>query len=210
MHRFLTGREPATLAIVEEPRVVLDGLVSGLGLNNVQGSFASNLPLRGASLEVYATDPDSGARRGAALHRRTIGSDGRWGPFSAEPGTSYEFVVAAPGYATTHVYRSPFARSSSIVNLRPERLAEADRQALSVVTLTRPRGYFGVPRDRIALDGKSPPAGIPPGTAGVSSAKLVVTDLVGRPVVASFNDERIVGRAWPAAENHVVLLELLH
>ena len=104
----------------------------------------------------------------------------------------------------------PFPRSSSIVSLHPERLADADRDARSVVTLTRPRGYFGVPRDRIVLDGTSPPAGIPSGVAGVSSVRVKVGDAAERAIVGEFNDERIVGRTWPVAENHVVVLELTH
>ena len=118
-------------------------------------------------------------------------------------------MIAAPGYATTHVYRSPFPRSSSVVSLRPERLADADRDAKSLVTLTRPRGYFGVPRDRIALDGTSPPAGIPSGVAGVSTARAEAAPTrASAPIVGEFNDERIVGRTWPVADNHVVVLEL--
>ena len=89
-------------------------------------------------------------------------------------------------------------------------MLEADKDAKAVVVLTRPRGYFGVPRDRIALDGKSPPAGIPGGVAGISTAKLKVSDAAMRPVAGEFNGERIVARAWPVAENHVVLLELHH
>ena len=49
-------------------------------------------------------------------------------------------------------------------------------------SLTRPRGYFGLPRDRIALDGKSPPPGIPPGVAGVSSSRLKLPDARDRAV----------------------------
>jgi triacylglycerol lipase len=206
--RFLAGQAPATPAVVPEGRVVLDGKVSGLGLENRVGAYATNLPLVGATLEVYAVGAESGERLGAALHRKTIGSDGLWGPFVADPAARHEFVIAAPGYATTHVYRSPFPRSSNVVNLRAERLADADKDAAAVVTLTRPRGYFGVPRDRIVLDGKEPPAGIPNGTPGVSSAKAKLADTPGRSIAGEFNGERIVGRAWPAAENHVVLLEL--
>jgi triacylglycerol lipase len=209
-YRFITGRPPATLAVAPEARVVLDGTVSGLGLDNRQGNFATNLPLAGATVEAYATNPATGERLGAAAHRKTIGADGRWGPFAADGGARYEFVVSAPGYATTHVYRSPFPRSSSVVNLRPERLADADRDAKSLVTLTRPRGYFGVPRDRITLDGTSPPAGIPSGVAGVATARLKVADAGERAIVGEFNDERIVGRTWPVADNHVVVLELTY
>ena len=208
MFRFITGKPPVSLAVVPEARVVLTGKVSGYGVANVQGNGASNLPLIGASVEVYATDATTGARLGPALHRKTIGVDGAWGPFSADGLARHEFIVTAPGYASTHIYRSPFPRSSSIVNLRAERLAEADKGAASVVTLTRPRGYFGVPRDQASLDGQSPLPGVPPGTAGVAASKLKLTEGAGRAVVGEFNGERIVGRAWPVANNEVVLLEL--
>lgn len=207
-YRFIAGRPPATTTIVAATPVVLDGIVSGLGLNNTQGNYATNLPLVGATVEVYATNAQTGERVGAAKLKKTIGADGRWGPFKADGKTQYEFVVSSPGYASTHIYRSPFPRSSEVVSLRPERLAEADRAAKSLVILTRPRGYFGLPRDRIALDGKSPPAGIATGVAGMSSSRLRVADTPGRAVVGEFNDERVVGRAWPADENNVVILEL--
>nr|HET7857952.1 alpha/beta fold hydrolase [Caldimonas sp.] len=92
-YRFITGRAPATLAIVPEGRVVLDGVVSGLGLDNRQGDFATNLPLAGATIEVYAVDAATGERRGGAVHTKTIGSDGRWGPFVGDGSTRYEFMI---------------------------------------------------------------------------------------------------------------------
>ncbi len=95
MWRFLTGRAPATLAVVPEARVVLDGTVSGLGLDNREGSFTTNLPLVGATVEVYATDAGSGERLGPARHMKTIGSDGRWGPFATDAATRHEFVITA-------------------------------------------------------------------------------------------------------------------
>ena len=208
-YRFITGAAPATLAIVPEARIVLDGKLSGYGVGNSAGSAPSNLPLAGATVEVFAVDAATGERKGAAVHRKTVGADGAWGPFTGDAQTSYEFVVSgAPGYAVTHIYRSPFARSSAIVHLRAERMPDADRSALAVVTLTRPRGYFGLPRDQISLDGQSPPPGVPPGTAGISASKVRVADTAGRAVVGTFNDERIVGRAWPAANNELTLLEL--
>ncbi|MEO7337201.1 MAG: alpha/beta fold hydrolase [Caldimonas sp.] len=207
--RFLTGTAPTTLDVVPEGRVVLDGKVSGIGVDNRQGTAASNLPLAGATLEVYATDPATGERSGAPALRKTIDAGGHWGPFVADAKVPYEFVISAPGYATTHIYRSPFPRSSNVVNLRAERRADADKDAAAVVVLSRPRGYFGLPRDRIALDGVSPPAGIPTGSAGVSTAKAK-PDAAGRTVVGEFNGERLAGRAWPAADNHVVTLELTY
>jgi pimeloyl-ACP methyl ester carboxylesterase len=207
--RFLTGADPTTTEVQPEPRVLLDGVVSGLGLNNLQGSYPTNLPLVGATIEVYATDAQ-GQRRGAAVHAKTIGPDGRWGPFVADAKASYEFVVSMSGYAMTHVYRSPFPRSSSVVNFRAERIADEDRPVYAVATLSRPRGYFGVPRDHIVLDGISPPSSIPTGVPGVASAKVRITDPGSRPLVGEFNGERIVGRTWPIAHEHLVTLELTY
>jgi triacylglycerol lipase len=208
-YRFITGKAPTTLAVTPQATVVLDGKLSGLGLNNTQGSYANNLPLAGATVEVFAVNADTGERVGAALYRKTVGADGQWGPFSTGPEVRHEFVLTAAGYATTHIYRSPFARSSNVVGLRPARIADADKGAASIITFERPRGYFGLPRDTIGLDGKAPP-GVPPGTAGVSSSKLKLTDAPGRAVVAEFNGERLVGRAWPAANNELVFLELTY
>ena len=209
-YRFVTGRDPGSTAIVPEATVVLDGKVSGQGLDNdpAKGSFATNLPLAGATVEVYVTHPATGERQGPARWRKTVGADGRWGPFVADGKQAYEFVITAPAYAVTHIYRSPFPRSSAYVHLRADRLADADKSAGAVVTLARPRGYFGVPRDHITFDGHSPPAGIPSGVAGVASARIKLPAEAARAVVGEFNGERITGRTWPATDNHLVLLEL--
>jgi pimeloyl-ACP methyl ester carboxylesterase len=209
-YRFITGREPATTGFAAEDRVVLDGQVSGQGLDNnpATGAFASNLPLAGATVEVYATDAQTGARVGDARWRKTTGADGRWGPFQADGRTSYEFVISAPGYAVVHIYRQPFPRSSAIVNFRAERLLAADAGAGSVLTFTRPRGYFGLPRDEVVFDGQNPAPGIPRGVAGLAASKIKLPAGPQRPVVARFNGQTMVGRNWPAAENHVVLIEL--
>jgi triacylglycerol lipase len=209
--RFIVGRLPATLDVLPEERVVLSGKVTGLGVSSTDpasGNSPNNLPLPGARLQVHALDPASGERRGSAVHAQVIGADGQWGPFTAQRGTPYEFVLAAPGYATTHIYRSAFARSSRVVHMRPERPAEADRSAPSLVIMTRPRGYFDPTRDRMSFDGQSPPPGALPG-AGVSSARIRPAG-AARAVVAEFNGERVVGRTWPLADNHVSVLELTY
>ena len=207
--RFITGKLPESREVAAESRVVLDGKVSAYGVNNERGSAPSNLPLVGATVEVYATNATTGERLGVALHRKTIGSDGMWGPFNADAQARHEFVIAATGYATTHIYRSPFPRASNIVGLRAERIAEADKSAAAIVTLTRPRGYFGLPRDQISFDGTAPP-GIPQGVAGVSASKLKLTEATARVVIGEFNGERIVGRVWPAANNELAYLELTY
>jgi len=210
-YRFITGRAPRTLEIVPEDRIVLGGKVSGLGVASgdpASGNFQNNLPLAGARLEVFATDPGTGERRGAAAWVQAVTDTGRWGPFRARPGVPYEFVITAPGYATTHIYRSPFPRSSEVIHMRPQRIAEADRGAPALVILDRPRGYFDPTRDRMSFDGQSPPPGALPG-AGVSSSRIRPSG-PPRTVVGEFNGERIVGRNWPLAEGHVAVLELTY
>lgn len=209
--RFITGREPSTMDIRPEERVVLSGKVTGSGVSSTDpasGNFANNLPLPGARLEIYAVDAATGARQGPAVHGQVIASDGAWGPFQAVRGTPYEFVLAASGYATTHIYRSPFPRSSNLVHLRPERIAETDRSGPALVIMTRPRGYFDPARDRMAFDGQNPPPGALPG-AGVSSSRLKPSG-PQRAVVAEFNGEKVVGRTWPTASNEVTVLELTY
>jgi pimeloyl-ACP methyl ester carboxylesterase len=210
--RFLTGEAPRTLQIVPEAAVALSGNITGLGLDSMSaasGAFVNNKPIVGARLAIHAVDPATGARRGAEW-TQTVGADGRWGPFAAQPGTHYEFVVTAPGYATTHIYRSPFPRSSAVVQLRAERLLEADRDAKALVVFTRPRGYFDARRDTMRFDGLVALPGVPPEGAGISSSRLKLASDVQRPVVAEFNGERIVGRSWPAAQGEISLLELTY
>lgn len=212
MHRFITGQAPRTLAIAAQTPVVLNGKVTGLGVSSTDpasGNETNNLPLPGAQLTVYATDPATGERRGAAVHSKTVGADGLWGPFTAQAGVAHEFVVSAPGYATTHIYRSPFPRGSELIHLRAERIAAADRSAKSIVTFTRPRGYFDAARDTMSFDGKALP-GVPPAGAGVSSSKLLLAQDGVRPIAAEFNGEKLTGRTWPAADNHVAILELTY
>lgn len=207
-YRFITGTAPERTDIAAESSATLSGKVTGLGLDPADaasGSFSNNLPLPGAQLQVYATDPATGARNGVALLSQTIGKDGLWGPVKAPSGAPLEFVIAAPGYATTHIYRSGFPRSSSIVHLRAERIADADRNADAIVTLNRPRGYLDPARDQMLLDGARP-AGVPAG-AGVASAKIKPAG-GQRPISAEFNGERVTGQTWPAAQGHLVFLEI--
>jgi len=86
----------------------------------------------------------------------------------------------------------------------------ADAGAGSVVLMSRPRGYFGLPRDVVLLDGKEP-ADVKPGvpTDSLTTLRLSAAE-VGRPVVALFNQERIVARAWPASENRIAVAELTY
>ena len=118
-------------------------------------------------------------------------------------------MVAAPGHPVTHSYRSPFPRSSDVVNLRPAAPpAAADRGAGAVVRFNRPRGYFGIPRDVVLLDGREP-AELPRGVASAATAiARLPAEGIGRPVAGVFNEERVVARAWPLAENRISVAEL--
>jgi len=180
---------------------VLDGKINGAAAGS-----PTNLPVAGARVVAHRVNCASGERQGAPLLEKTTGADGRWGPLKTDAQTCLEFEYGAPGFATVHQYRSPFPRSSDIVHLRVASLTEADRKAGSVVSFARPRGYFGVGRDVMSLDGKPLP-GIPPGVAGLASAKLSLP-ADARTVVGEFNGERIAMRTWPTAQNRMVVGEL--
>jgi pimeloyl-ACP methyl ester carboxylesterase len=201
MYAFITGIEPRTLDPVPQPSPVLDGLVSG----DASGT-PTNLPLAGATVEVYEVDPASGERRGDVAHRKTIGADGRWGPFRARSDAYYEFVVGAAGYPTAHVYRTPFARASAYVHLRLRPLADKDRGAGALVTLTRPRGYLGHGRDTFLLDGKVP-GGVNEGVPGTSEATQRFEPGQARGVRVVLNAEALMVRTYPLEQGHVTIAE---
>ena len=206
IYKFIAGREPGRVAIAPEAEVRLSGLVTG-----TPGGIPTNRPVSGASVEIYRVSPDTGERIGSAVHSSQTGADGRWGPAKVDPAWYLEMVLTSAGAPITHFYRSPFPRSSDIVHLRAAPpLGSADAGAGSVVLMSRPRGYFGLPRDVVLFDGKEP-SDVRPGVPGdsVSTLRLSATE-VGRPVAALFNEERIVARAWPASENRIAVAELTY
>ena len=204
--KFIAGREPASIAIAPEAEVRLSGLVTA-----TPGGVQTNRPVSGASVEVYRVSPDTGERMGGPVHASQTSADGRWGPAQADPSWYLEIVLTSAGSAITHFYRSPFPRSSDIVHLRAARpLGPADAGAGAVVLMSRPRGYFGLPRDVVLFDGKEPAdvkAGVP--TDSASTLRLAAAE-AGRPVTGLFNQERIVARAWPASENRIAVAELTY
>ena len=92
--QFVTGKPAPTLAINKEQGVILNGKIGALGIAGV-GDFVTNVPLVGATVEVFSVRTD-GERVGAAVHRQTTSADGLWGPFNANPDQPYEFVINAP------------------------------------------------------------------------------------------------------------------
>lgn len=203
IYKFIAGREPARIDIAPENEVKISGLVT-----STPGGVPTNRPVADAMVEVYRVAPDTGERIGAALHAARTSADGRWGPVQVDPAWPVEIVLTLAGAPITHSYRSPFPRSSDVVHLRAGRaLGPADTNVGAVISMSRVRGYFGLPRDIVLLDGKEPTdvkAGVP--TDSLSTIRLQATD-IGRPVAALFNQERIVTRAWPASENRITVAE---
>jgi len=204
IYAFITGREPSRIAIAPETEVVLNGRVTGV----VSGT-PTNRPVEGAKVHIYRVSADTGERQGAAALSKTTGADGVWGPATFDPTTALEFVVAAPGAPVPHIYRSPLPRSFDKLDLRagPVFPSKDDAGAAAVVRMDRPRGYFGLPRDVVLLDGKEP-ADIPHGVPAVWHTALRLPALEDRPIIGEFNEERIVAGPWPAKEGHYTILEL--
>ena len=206
IYKFIAGREPSRIEILPEAVVKLSGLVTG-----TPGGIPTNRPVSGASVEVYRVSAETGERMGEPLHSSQTGADGRWGPAQVDPTWYLEIVLTSQGSLTTHHYRSPFPRSSDVVHLRAARpMGPADAGAGAVILMSRPRGYFGLPRDVVLIDGKEP-ADVKPGVPNdsVTTLRLPAAE-AGRPVVALFNEERIVAQAWPASENRIAVAELTY
>ena len=206
IYKFIAGREPDRVAITPEAEVKLSGLVTG-----TPGGVQTNRPVEGAAVEIYRVSPDTGERLGGAIHTSQTSADGRWGPARVDPSWYLEMVLTSAGSVTTHFYRSPFPRSSDIVHLRAARpLGPADVGAGCIVLMSRPRGYFGLPRDVVVFDGQEP-RDVKPGVPAdsISTLRLSAAE-AGRPVTAIFNEERIVARAWPASENRIAVAELTY
>ena len=201
MYHFITGREPTTLDIVPEPRPILNGIVSGWA-----NGAPTNLPLGGTTVEIYEIESATGQRREEPVHRQTTSADGVWGPFIAKPEAYYEFVISANGYPTTHIYRTPFPRSSAYVHLRLRPLDEREKGTGSLVVLTRPRGYLGHGRDTFLIDGKVP-EGVNQGVPGASEARRRFEPGPPRSIRITLNKETITVLAYPLDSGHIVIAE---
>jgi hypothetical protein len=174
IYKFIAGREPDRIAIAPEAQVKLSGLVTG-----TPGGVQTNRPVAGASVEIHRVSPDTGEPTGGAIHASQSAEDGRWGPAEVDPSWYLEIVLTSAGSTTTQFYRSPFPRSSDIVHLRAARpLGPADTGAGAVALMSRPRGYFGLPRDVVLFDG-SEPSDVKPGvpTDSGSTLRLMVLRL---------------------------------
>src|SRR3954467_4383983 len=121
IYKFIAGQEPSRIEIVPEAEVKLGGLVTG-----TPGGVVTNRPVSGATVEIYRVSAETGERiggavhflatpprgRGGPIHSSQTAADGRWGPALVEPTWYLEIVLTSAGSPITHIYRSPFPRSS--------------------------------------------------------------------------------------------------
>ena len=207
IYKFIAGREPARIAIVPEQSVASER--TGHGHAGRRADQSPGGRRNGRDLPCRSARPASArAMRCTARRPAPTAAGGR--P-QVDPTWPLEIVLTSPDAPITHFYRSPFPRSSDVVHLRAARpFGPADKDAGAVVIMSRPRGYFGLPRDIVLFDGKEP-ADVKPGVPTDSAATLrLPASEVGRNVVAQFNEERIVARAWPASENRIAVAELTY
>jgi pimeloyl-ACP methyl ester carboxylesterase len=110
-YEFLVGEAPEVVDIVPQREPVV---LSGRAVN-----FPANTGREGADLDVWAIDPDTGARTGDEPHASfEIGADGGFGPLEVEHGGHYEYVLsAADSPVQHHLYLQPYQRSSHLVRL---------------------------------------------------------------------------------------------
>ena len=132
IYKFIAGREPARIEIVPEAEVRLSGFVTA-----TPGGVQTNRPVGGATVELYHVSPDRGERIGGPIHSSQTGADGRWGPAKVDPSWYLEMVLTSQGAPITHFYRSPFPRSSDVVQLRAAKApGPADAGAGSVIIMS--------------------------------------------------------------------------
>ena len=172
-------------------------------ITGYENGAATNLPVAGAKLSVYATDPKTGERFGPAVYEKTVGADGVWGDFHAKPGQTYEFDIKAEGYPETRYFRAPLPRSFRYMDLR---LQPAPAEG-NFVFVKRPRGYFG-PDDQATANG-APLPGIDPKdpVPHVASANVAVAGDKAETVTATFNGETIAAQYDPALKGAATYIE---
>jgi pimeloyl-ACP methyl ester carboxylesterase len=111
MYEFLVGEAPEVVDIVPQREPVE---LSGRAVN-----FPANTGREGATLDIWEVDPETGARVADEPHASfEIGADGAFGPFTADHGAHYEWVMSQPGADVQHhLYLQPYPRSSNLVRL---------------------------------------------------------------------------------------------
>lgn len=114
-YAFFTGAEPETTLVLPEPPGQVE--ISGRAVQ-----FPQNAGAAGATLELWAVDARTGARKAVEPRETlTVADDGSWGPVKVNGQQAYELFVIREGFLSHHFYFQPWLRSSTMVrmNLAP-------------------------------------------------------------------------------------------
>lgn len=155
MHRFFTGADPVTTAIVAE--------TGPITLTGKTVLFPSNAAATGARVDVYEVAAATGRRLTTQpLARFTIAADGGFGPFTAAPQARYEFAIVHSAGHVQHHYFQPFQRTDRLLRLLTNRPGEGISSRVpvdprhSALSLTRYKEWWGdqgAGSDHLAVNG---------------------------------------------------------
>ncbi len=112
MFKFLNNGQIPEHNILEDDNVILEGRVVDLGSNEMQ---------EGITIEIFKIDANTGGRAVQdPVDILVTDSNGNWGPWEAEKGQRYEFVISSddPDFKKLHYYREGFVKSDRLVYLR--------------------------------------------------------------------------------------------
>jgi pimeloyl-ACP methyl ester carboxylesterase len=111
MYEFLVGESPEVTEIVPQRAPVV---LSGRAVE-----FPANVGRDGATLDVWAVEPDTGQRVGDEPHATfELGPDGEFGPLVVESGAPYEWLLSTDDSPVQHhLYLQSYVRSSALVRL---------------------------------------------------------------------------------------------
>lgn len=105
------GVKPGTILMTPEENPILAGYVK---------SYIHNMPLEGASVEIWEVEPDTGFRmKKKPVATMPVNAQGAWGPFTAKAGQPYEFVVhGTASRVPLRFFRTPFTHSDLMIYFR--------------------------------------------------------------------------------------------
>lgn len=140
-----------------------DGTVEISGRVLVLGD---NTPDEGSEIRIFALDAATGARLDDTPEATyTVGSEARFGPFSADTSVRYEFLVTSPraGARPVRYFHRPFVTDDALLYLRTLPTSGLPGALLgqipfddshSVVVVYSARGALLAGRDSLMLDGE--------------------------------------------------------
>lgn len=81
-------------------------------------TFGENIPIQNGKIHIYELDATTGFRT-QQVADLSVSATGKWGPWTAQADTHYEFEVSGTDTESPiHYYREPFVRSNPYVYLR--------------------------------------------------------------------------------------------